>query len=358
MPLYVYHFDVCIIPFEISKVTNAVDPVKLYEYLSAGKPVVASRTTELLHYEDYLYLAATHSEFLHNVERALLENDISAEERRVELARQNTWDNRVALLNDNLKTLYEKFAIIVVSYQNVSLTRQCIESILRNTDYPNYEIIVVDNHSSDGTRSYLRYLARAEQCVTVILNNENRGFAAANNQGLSASTGNRIVLLNNDTVVPRGWLTGLSGYLDDPEIGLVGPVTNFAGNEARIPVNYEDLSEMEIFADKWMRAHKGDYFDIKMLAMYCVAMRRDLVDEIGHIDEQFGTGMFEDDDYSKRVKQAGYRIVCAQDVFVHHYGQAAFKLLQESGEYQALWERNQEYFERKWQTEWESHKPR
>ena len=358
MPLFLYHFDVCIIPFVISRVTHAVDPVKLYEYLSAGKPVVASRIDELLHYDDYLYLAETHEQFLHSVEQGLLENDLKTEKRRIDFARQNTWDKRIEVLSENLQSLYDKFSIIIVTYQNVALTRHCIESILRNTDYPNYEIIIVDNASIDGTRAYLRYLARKEDRITIILNNENEGFAAANNQGLHASHGQRIVLLNNDTIVLRGWLTGLSRYLNRPEIGLVGPVTNFAGNEARIQVNYENFTEMENFADKWMREHENEYFDIKVLAMYCVAMRRDVFDEIGYLDEKFGTGLFEDDDYTERVRHAGYRIVCAQDVFVHHHGQAAFKKLLGTKEYDELWERNQTYFEQKWQKNWEAHKQR
>jgi glycosyltransferase involved in cell wall biosynthesis len=71
MPLYLYHFDVCLIPFKINKITHAVDPVKFYEYISAGKPVVATSIIELLHYKDYLYLAETHDEFLEKVDLAL-----------------------------------------------------------------------------------------------------------------------------------------------------------------------------------------------------------------------------------------------------------------------------------------------
>jgi GT2 family glycosyltransferase len=77
-------------------------------------------------------------------------------------------------------------------------------------------------------------------------------------------------------------------------------------------------------------------------------MRREVFDEIGELDEAFGIGMFEDDDYCRRIQSAGYRTVCAEDSFVHHYGQASFKKLIDSGEYQAIWDRNQAYFEKKW----------
>src|SRR6185295_20081256 len=145
----------------------------------------------------------------------------------------------------------------------------------------------------------------------------------------------------NDVVVPRAWLRGLLRCLDDPAVGLAGPVTNSAGNEARIPVGYTDLADMNDFARDHMHAHRGVTFDIAVLAMFCLAMRRDAFEKIGPLDEGYAVGMFEDDDYANRARAAGYRVVCTEESFVHHFGQASFKKLIESGEYQAVWDRNQ-----------------
>jgi len=93
-----------------------------------------------------------------------------------------------------------------------------------------------------------------------------------------------------------------------------------------------------------------------MLAMFCVAMRRGVFEEVGELDEQFGVGMFEDDDYSIRVKQKGYRVICAADVFVHHFGQAAFGKLIRTGQYDRIFDENREKFERKWNIKWAPHK--
>ncbi|MAU08591.1 MAG: hypothetical protein CL607_02125 [Anaerolineaceae bacterium] len=351
MPLYLYHFDVCLIPFKINKITDAVDPVKMYEYLSAGKPVVAARILELRHYEDVLYLADTHEQFLEQIDKALAEVDPALAQQRIELAKANDWHHRVEQLQAAVEAFYPSFSIVIVTWKNLDLTQQCVESILRNTDYPNYEIIIVDNASDDGTPDYLRSLADNEERVTVILNDENRGFAAANNQGIKVATGANVVLLNNDTIVTRGWLTGLGRYLKDEKIGMVGPVTNFVGNAARIDVPYKTVEEMEVFANEWMHAHRGDTFEIDMLAMYCVAMRHSLIDEVGLLDESYGIGMFEDDDYAERTRAAGYDIVCTRDVFIHHHGQASFKLLPQD-EYQQLWEANQSYYEGKFDKPW------
>ncbi|MFY9557772.1 MAG: glycosyltransferase, partial [Blastocatellia bacterium] len=189
-----------------------------------------------------------------------------------------------------------------------------------------------------------------------ILNPKNEGFARANNQGIARSTGEYLVLLNNDTIVPPGWLSRLLRHLHNTGVGIVGPVTNFVGNEAKIEAPYETWSEMEEFTRQVTWARDGQAAEIHMLAMFCVAMRRGTYQLVGPLDEQFGIGMFEDDDYAQRVKAAGLRVMCAADVFVHHFGQAAFKKLIERGEYDDLFERNRNLYEAKWNVEWIPHK--
>jgi GT2 family glycosyltransferase len=107
---------------------------------------------------------------------------------------------------------------------------------------------------------------------------------------------------------------------------------------------------MERFAEEYTQKHIGKVFDIRMLALFCVAMRRSTVEEIGLLDERFGIGMFEDDDYAVRVKEKGYSIICAEDVFVHHWGSASFSRLADA-KYRAI-------FEEKWGRKWEPHRYR
>jgi GT2 family glycosyltransferase len=252
-----------------------------------------------------------------------------------------------------------KVSIIIVTYNNIDLTKACIESILSKTDYHDYEIVVVDNGSADETPAFLEDIEKRFEVVRVILNPDNRGFAKANNQGIEASKGKYIVLLNNDTIVTRGWITKFVNYLDRyPEIGLIGPVTNSCYNEAQITVPYEDVSGLDSFADLYTSEHEGEMSDIKMLAFYCVAMRREIIEKVGLLDERFGIGMFEDDDYSHRVRLIGYRIVCAEDIFIHHFGMASFGKLLENGEYARIFERNRKLFEEKWGIAWEAHRQR
>jgi GT2 family glycosyltransferase len=343
------------IPFVINEITAATDPVKFYEYISLGKPVVSTHMPELEPFADLLYLADDEEDFLRKLDLALSEDDLALRTRRIDVARENTWPARAAVTLNAIRDTHEKVSILIISYNNSELTRACIESVLQSSMHPNIELIVVDNASKDGSAEMLEALR--DDRVRVVLNRENVGFAAANNQALRLATGNRFVLLNNDTVVPRGWLPRMLRHLEDPQVGLVVAVTNFSGNESRIAVPYDTMDEMLPFADDYMREHEGQRFDIRVAAMYCVGMRRDVYETVGLLDEQFAIGMFEDDDYSHRVRLAGFRVICAEDVFVHHIGQASFSKLSRD-EYDRLWKRNQAYFEEKWGVGWEPHQGR
>jgi GT2 family glycosyltransferase len=243
-------------------------------------------------------------------------------------------------------------SIVIVTYNNLPFTKLCLASLIQNTIAPDYEVIVVDNASTDGTPDYLGELAQANPLVRVIINDTNRGFAAANNQGLAAARGEVLVLLNNDTIVPPLWLAALVSRLDDPRVGLAGPVTNRIGNEAEIETTYRTYGEMLRFAAAQAQAAHGQAFDIPVPCMFCLAVRRDAYERIGPLDERFEVGLLEDDDYARRAHDADYRTVCAEDAFVHHFGQASFGALVPTGEYGRILAANRLRFEAKWGEPW------
>ena len=353
MPEYLHAFDVCLVPFIITPLTIASDVVKLYEYFAQGKPVVATALPEVARHQPLVTIAQDAGAYAAAIDRALSEDDASLRTRRMEVAGANTWRERGKVLEELCRSVSPLASIVIVTYNNLDYTRLCLGSVLANTHSPRFEVIVVDNASSDGTREYLQNASG----VRVVFNERNEGFARANNQGIAVASGQRIVLLNNDTVVPRGWSCRLLRHLDDPEIGLAVSTASFSGNESRVEVDYRDLDGMQGFASRRAAAHDGERFDIPVAAMYCVAMRREVYERVGPLDERFTIGMFEDDDYSKRVRDAGYRVVCAEDAFVHHYGEASFKKLSRS-DYSELFERNKRLFEEKWGAAWVPHRDR
>ncbi len=219
-----------------------------------------------------------------------------------------------------------RVSIVIVTYNGLEkATRPCLESIFRDTDHPDLEVIVVDNNSTDGTPGFLASLATHESRLRAILNKDNRGFAGGNNDALRIAKGDIIVLLNNDTLVTPGWLSRIVDVLsENSTAGMVGPVTNSAGNEQNIPVS--SLAPEDVISEGiiWNQMGSGDSFQTDKLCFFCVAFRRDLLQEVGMLDEQFGLGFYEDDDYCIRVKNAGYSLRCLEDVFVYHQGSASF----------------------------------
>ncbi len=239
-------------------------------------------------------------------------------------------------------------SIVVVTYGNRELNRICLESLLARTEWPRYEVIVVDNGSTDGTPELLAELSRRHAALRVIALPENRGYPAACNVGLASARGDYLVPLNNDTILTRGWLTALHRHLSSqPRLGLVGPVTNAIANEARVEAGYRSLDDLADWASRWIRDHDGETFPIPMLAFFCVAIRREAFAAIGPLDEQFGVGLFEDGDYSRRARAAGWEIACARDAFVHHWQNASFRRLGRDV-YFRLYEENRKRFEAKW----------
>jgi len=242
-----------------------------------------------------------------------------------------------------------------VTYNNLLFNRLCLESVLADTTLENDEIVVVDNGSGDGTAGYLQELAQRNPRVRILLNGSNRGFAAAANQGLAASGGEILVLLNNDTIVPPHSLQKLASRLDDESVGMVGPVSNRCGNEAQVEARYDSWGGLMEFARKRTRTHRDQEFEIPMLTMFCVALRKDVLERVGVLDERFEIGLFEDEDYCTRLTRAGYRLVCMEDVFIHHFGQASIGKLAADGEYGELFHKNRRKYEAKWGRKWAPH---
>lgn len=233
-------------------------------------------------------------------------------------------------------------SIVIVTFNQLAYTKACVDSIRLRTDEP-YELIFVDNSSSDGTVDYLHSLSDA----TVIENDSNRGFPVAVNQGIAVARGDNILLLNNDTVVTMGWLRRMLDVLhSDERIGLVGPVSNNVSGEQRIDVGYEHFSELDGWAWDWGRDHGHELFETDRLVGFCLLFKREVVERVGLLDERFGIGCFEDDDFCRRANDGGFRCLIVRGAFVHHIGSATFRA---SGvDFASVMRENQRRYDQKW----------
>ena len=234
-------------------------------------------------------------------------------------------------------------SIIILTYNKLEYTKSCIESIRKYTDRDSYELIVVDNHSTDGTVEWLQQQAD----IHAIYNSENLGFPKGCNQGMTIAVGDNILLLNNDVIVTYNWLNKLRNCLYSCEdIGAVGAVTNNCSNYQMIPVSYPSLEEMHKFAYEYNLSQREQWEERLKLVGFCLLIKREVVDKIGCLDEMFTPGNFEDDDYSVRIRRAGYRLMLCRDTFIHHFGGASFRADQK--EYASLLVENCKKFESKW----------
>ncbi|MSP00084.1 MAG: glycosyltransferase [Acetobacteraceae bacterium] len=352
---YLYSFDVCLIPFKIVDLTRATNPVKIYEYLCAGKPVVATDMPELRRLPPGMVsVASTPAEFEKAIAANLRRKDPALIRRRQLWAGRHSWTARARKLADVVVQYYPPLSVIVLCYNNLDFTIACLESLLAFSDYPDMEIICVDNGSTDGTPDYLTEAASEHDAVRYIRNDTNLGYAAGNNAGIRVARGEYIVLLNNDTYVTKGWARDLIRPMQqDLTIGMTGPLTNMAGNEQKVGISYANMTEMAEASAIFTAGHRRQLYPIETLAFFCVAIRRPVIDAVGLLDEEYTIGYFEDDDYCRRVQEAGYKLMVCDDVFIHHHHSASFSQLNETAK-TALMRRNRRIYEKRW-GRWEPH---
>ncbi|MEE3328828.1 MAG: glycosyltransferase [Myxococcota bacterium] len=363
LPAYLHAFDVCVIPFRIDDLIRCTNPVKVYEYLSAGKPVVATPMPELMLLGDLVRIGHDANEFAEQLGRAMEEaSDEALAAKRSRWAAGQTWASRGNQFKTVIDESVPRVSVVVLCFNNLEMTRACLQSLEQFSNYPNLEVIVVDNASTDGTAEFLEeYGERRTELpfaeLKLISNDRNLGFASGNNVGIWQSTGDFVVLLNNDTFVTRGWVADLIRHFRlRPGLGLVGPVTNMIGNEAKIPIEYNTMDEMAIQARNYTLQRGHMRLEVANLGFFCVAISREVIEEIGLLEEDFQVGFFEDDDYCRRAKQAGFHIAIAEDVFIHHHLSASFDALGKERR-DEIFEANKKVYEKKW-GEWEPHKKR
>lgn len=215
-----------------------------------------------------------------------------------------------------------KTSIILLSYNTHELTKTCIESIRRFTPPGWYEIIVVDNASTDASPAWLK----EQKDVRLILNDENKGFPAGCNQGMEiAAEGNDILLLNSDTIVTPRWLVNLQQALySSYDVGAVSCMTNCCSNFQTMEVEYNDLEGLMKLAEQVNHSNPALWEKRILLIGFCLLIKNAAFRQVGFLDEAFSPGNCEDDDYCLRLVKAGYTLLLCRDTFIHHYGGASF----------------------------------
>lgn len=245
-------------------------------------------------------------------------------------------------------------SIVIPAFNQLAYCESCVASLHRCTPEP-HRLILVDNGSTDGVGAFFDSVPRA----LVIHAPENRGFAAGVNLGLAQAEGH-VILLNSDTLLTPGWLPRLIAALTSaPRTGLAGPRTNCAPGPQQIDgLHLDGAAAIDAYAETLAHAYAGQRRNVTRLVGFCLAIRDTALQTLGHFDERFGIGNFEDDDYGTRARRAGLDLVVAEDCFVYHHGGRTFAAMGLEGEaFGALMEENRQKYEEKWQVRLPRPKP-
>ncbi len=227
--------------------------------------------------------------------------------------------------------------IVICVWNNKQTTKECIESIYKNTQYP-YRLVLIDNASGEETRIYLEDLKNDPQFnVILIRNEENLGNTKAVNQGLTATDAPYVVNLDNDTYVTEGWLTEMVKVAEsDSQIGMVA-----SAGRGGFPPESNSINDIEEVAKK-VALRCGQVMEMATADCYCILIKREVIKKVGLWDEIFSPGYFDDTDYCRRTTQAGFKIAAALGAYVYHKEGSSFK--KKNPRKEELFSRNEKTF--------------
>jgi len=243
-------------------------------------------------------------------------------------------------------------SIIIPAYNQWDYTFACLKSILQNSNGISYEIILADDNSTDETRQVKKYIKN----IIVIRNEENLGFLYNCNNAAESAKGKYIVLLNNDTLVQRDWLTWLVKTMEErPDVGLVGAKVIFATGKLQEAgsIVFKDGSAMNYGREDDPELPQYNYFkDIDYGSGCSICVRTGLWKKAGGFDTRYAPAYYEDTDLAVQVRKMGYRSVYQpKTTIIHFEGISHGTDLTEGIKKNQV--KNQEIFYNKWKEEFE-----
>lgn len=228
--------------------------------------------------------------------------------------------------------------IIIPVWNELEATKDCLESVIKNTGFP-YSLIIIDNGSESKTAQYLDSLKGSVCDLLLVRNKENLGYVKAINQGFKLSNAEYVCLLNNDTLVTDSWLNEMISIAEDnPLIGIVNPSSNTLAQalpNRETPDSY--AKRLKVFTGQWGELGQSSGF--------CMLIKHDVIEKIGIFDEAYEVGYFEESDYCRKAQKLGFRFARAKAAYVYHIDRLSFDKRPDK---EALFEKNRALFENRW----------
>lgn len=217
--------------------------------------------------------------------------------------------------------------VVICVHNALSDVKCCLESLQACPD-GRLRILLVDDGSAEETAAFLRAHAHQDH-LRLIRNASARGYTFAANQGLRASSADRVVLLNSDTLVTPGWLDAMLAVMErDARIGVVGPLSNTASWQSiphveeagdwksnAIPSRLDLLS----YATALRRLMPTRHAEVGFINGFCMLLRRETINDVGLFDEDtFGQGYGEENDFCLRAHKRGWKLAVCLQAYVFH----------------------------------------
>ncbi|MFX1296276.1 MAG: glycosyltransferase family 2 protein [Promethearchaeota archaeon] len=249
-----------------------------------------------------------------------------------------------------IKIQENKVSIIILTWNKLRCTKLCLNSLYKNTKYPNWELIIVDNNSSDGTQIYLNHFQKNHINCKTIFNSKNEGFARGNNQAITKAHGHYILFLNNDIFITPNWLNHLMiCMLSKSNVGIVGAKLIYPQNKKiqHAGVVFSPSGKpFHIYRNqnpskKCVNVQKT----YNAVTAACMLVKRTLLDELKGFDENFKLGSYEDIDLCLRARLKNYLILFCPQCKVYHY---EYSTSRQFKSFNRLAKKNFEIFMQKW----------
>lgn len=237
----------------------------------------------------------------------------------------------------HLSLIIMDLSIIILNYNQKNLLKNCLKNLFESKVKLKYEIIVIDNNSTDGSKKFLSEFKIKELEFKIILNNRNNGYAKANNQGIKLAQGKYILILNPDVIVLPDSIEKLVKFLDqNPKAALVGPqllnpdktIQHSCYSFPRLytpAVRRTFLGKLPGLKKELKRYLMLDFDhqktkEVDWLLGAALMIRKEILDKIGFFDERYFL-YFEDVDLARRIKQAGFKVYYFSESQMIHFHQ-------------------------------------
>lgn len=336
LPAYLQYADIAILPFKNCEIGKYVSPLKIFEYIAMNKKVLATELDDIQNYPN-VYASDSKEQWVEIVNRddEIVETD--------DFIAKNNWYSRCAEIIEEFNAIKKEFpeiSVVVLNYNNKKVIERCVRTLLAHNKRYSYEVIVVDNGSSDGSYELLeqKYGKKIK-----LIRNEVNGCSSGRNLGVKYARGEYILFLDSDQwVVSDYWLDSALDLLENNvTIGAVawnagwfekgktyGPIVDYSPNRAIENANI------------WFRT------DIAYLATSGFLMKKDLFEKVEGFDEFYDPTCFEDTDISLKIRNEGYEIAYCPYMAIMHLPHQTTQ--SGSEKHTQLMERNGEYFWNKW----------